>query len=276
MINNDDAARMEDGGFAVTPNSPNKQRDQSGEPLKGVGKDTVAGPSNDLSAFPTFSPRLEILPPSQRALWPYLRPMAKRGFVLYGGTAIALRVGHRQSVDFDFFTDRPLDHSTLLASRPFMPDALVLQEEANTLTLSVTLPGFPEHPIKVSFYGNITMGRVDMPEATEDGVILAASMRDLLATKLKVIHLRAEKKDYLDIHGLLSSGLSLPEGLACASALFGKVFQPRVALTALTYFKEGNLRELPTEVQKDLIRAAAAVECLPPNPPVTFVLGVSP
>lgn len=31
------------------------------------------------------------------------------GFALYGGTAIALRLGHRTSVDFDFFNDRPLD-----------------------------------------------------------------------------------------------------------------------------------------------------------------------
>jgi hypothetical protein len=40
---------------------------------------------------------MEILPPAQRL-----------GFVLYGGTAIALRLGHRSSVDFDFFTADPL------------------------------------------------------------------------------------------------------------------------------------------------------------------------
>ncbi|WP_373321508.1 nucleotidyl transferase AbiEii/AbiGii toxin family protein [Rivihabitans pingtungensis] len=38
-----------------------------------------------------------------------LAQASKLGFVLYGGTAIALRLGHRESVDFDFFSDRPLD-----------------------------------------------------------------------------------------------------------------------------------------------------------------------
>ena len=50
-----------------------------------------------------FKPHLEILPPAQQRLWPELRPAAELGFALYGGTAIALRLGHRTSVDFDFF-----------------------------------------------------------------------------------------------------------------------------------------------------------------------------
>lgn len=52
----------------------------------------------------TFTPRLDVLPPAQQALWPRLRAAAGLGFVLYGGTAIALRLGHRASVDFDFFS----------------------------------------------------------------------------------------------------------------------------------------------------------------------------
>ena len=50
----------------------------------------------------TFTPCLEILPVAQRLLWPALRPAPRMGFVLYGGTAIALRLGHRASIDFDF------------------------------------------------------------------------------------------------------------------------------------------------------------------------------
>jgi hypothetical protein len=47
--------------------------------------------------------QLSILPEPQRALWPILEQVPKR-FVLYGGTAIALRLGHRESVDFYFLT----------------------------------------------------------------------------------------------------------------------------------------------------------------------------
>ena len=53
--------------------------------------------------MPNFTPALHILPESQQSLWPSLAPLAQQGFVLYGGTAIALRLGHRISVDFDFF-----------------------------------------------------------------------------------------------------------------------------------------------------------------------------
>jgi len=49
-----------------------------------------------------FTPRLDILPPSQRRLWDELSAVPEE-FVLYGGTAIALHLGHRESVDFDFF-----------------------------------------------------------------------------------------------------------------------------------------------------------------------------
>ena len=260
----------------MEPNNPKGKRDQVGELFKSVSEDAIAGASNPLSRFPAFQPRMEILPPSQRALWPSLRSLAGMGFVLYGGTAIALRLGHRESVDFDFFTERPFDHQSLMSALPFASGALVLQEDPNTLTLSVTLPDHPDHPVKVSFFGGLTMGRIGMPERTDDGVILAASLTDLLANKLKVIHDRLEKKDYLDIHGLLSFGCSLPDALAGAPALFGKAFQPRVALGAMTYFKGGNLGELSPEVQKNLIGAAAAVESVPPNPSVSPVLGVTP
>jgi hypothetical protein len=51
-----------------------------------------------------IEPRLDVLPTAQRALWTSLRPVAQSGFVLYGGTAVALYEGHRVSIDFDFST----------------------------------------------------------------------------------------------------------------------------------------------------------------------------
>jgi len=50
-----------------------------------------------------FKACMSILPLAQQRLWPELRKAADLGFVLYGGTAIALRLGHKISVDFDFF-----------------------------------------------------------------------------------------------------------------------------------------------------------------------------
>jgi hypothetical protein len=49
-----------------------------------------------------FHPHLEILSSAQMRLWRELSGVPI-GFVLYGGTALALHLGHRTSVDFDFF-----------------------------------------------------------------------------------------------------------------------------------------------------------------------------
>jgi hypothetical protein len=72
----------------------------------------------------TFAPRLDLLPPSQRDLWPELSPIRDQ-FILYGGTALALRLGHRTSVDFDFFAFQPFDmeilrHSVSISPNEFM------------------------------------------------------------------------------------------------------------------------------------------------------------
>jgi hypothetical protein len=60
----------------------------------------------------TFSPKLNILPPSQRILWKELKATPKH-FVLYGGTALALRLGHRISENFDFFTNATFEPQDL-------------------------------------------------------------------------------------------------------------------------------------------------------------------
>src|SRR6185437_14384980 len=87
---------------------------------------TVASPQGIMMAA-SFTPHLDILPPSQRQLWPELGPSSVLGFALYGGTAIALRLGHRPSIDFDFFTDRPLRKNELYAALPFLRRSTLLQ-----------------------------------------------------------------------------------------------------------------------------------------------------
>ena len=61
----------------------------------------------------TFRPHMDILPKAQRAFWPELANVPKE-FVLYGGTAIALHLGHRDSVVFDFFRAKSLYLETLM------------------------------------------------------------------------------------------------------------------------------------------------------------------
>lgn len=211
----------------------------------------------------SFEPRFEALPAAQKHLWPRLRPTHDLGYVLYGGTAIALRLGHRASVDFDFFSSRPLDRAALASKLPFVRQSTVLQDSPNTLTLLAQESESVRQPVKVSFFGGIDFGRVGEPEITQDSVIAVASLLDLLATKLKVILQRAESKDYLDIAAIIQSGPELSAGLAAARELFGRAFQPSESLKALAYFDDGDLSALPVTTRQLLQNAAGAVRELP-------------
>ena len=82
-------------------------------------------------------------------LWARLSEVP-RGFVLYGGTALALRLGHRQSVDFDFFTSLPVDPGELAASVPFLSGATLLDRQDDTLTMAV-VPAARSRPAPIEF-----------------------------------------------------------------------------------------------------------------------------
>jgi len=203
-----------------------------------------------------FDPNLEILPPTQKAIWPSLDFTRTSGFVLYGGTALALRLGHRASVDFYFFSFRPLDPSALHRSIPLLANAEILQLESNTLTvLAGAAPD--QHPVKLSFFGGLGFQRIEEAQPTSDGVLLVASLPDLFATKLNVIYQRAEAKDYLDIHAILNHGLSLKQGIDFATQVFGPNFNAMLPMQALCYFEEPALRKLPESVKTDLRNAVA-------------------
>ena len=215
----------------------------------------------------TFKPHLEVLPEPQRDIWPTLGWTTTNRFVLYGGTAIALRCGHRASIDFDFFTDQPLNQSTVLQELRKSGVAFrVVQDEKNSLTV-VTEPG----NVRLSFFGGLGMGRVGVPALTEDGVVLVASSLDLLGTKLKVIMQRAESKDYSDIAQLLSAGVSLIQGLGVARALYGSAFAPAECLRALTFFDDGDLARVSAETRHVLRTEAAEASKVFPIPSIERV-----
>jgi hypothetical protein len=197
------------------------------------------------------------MPRAQRRLWPELGPSVALGFVLYGGTAVSLHLGHRRSVDFDFFTDRSLNAAAIRRGFGFARSAKTLQQTEDTLVVLAW-------GVKLSFFCGLRFGRVGDPHLTTDGVAEVASLDDLMAHKLKVILQRAEKKDYADIAAMLRAGHSLSRGLAAARRLFGAAFQPAESLKALVYFKDGDLTRLSRDDRHTLIAAAAVVGDLPP------------
>ncbi len=210
----------------------------------------------------TFAPHLEILPPEQRAAWPHLKAAKELGFVLYGDTAIALRLGHRQSVDFDFFSNRPLDRDALFRVILPLGQTVLSQDVANTL--SVFVAPLLGDTVKLSFFGNLSLARVGTPQETDDSVSWVASLEDLLGLKLAVLTQRVESREYRDVAAILRSGdVGLAEGLGNARAIYGARFAPAEALKALTYFEGGDLQVLSKTDRQFLTAQAGEVRHIP-------------
>jgi hypothetical protein len=197
-----------------------------------------------------LEPRLDVLPAAQREIWTSLAPARHLEFVLYGGTAIALHLGHRESLDFDFFRSDPLDKEEIRTRFKFIPGAMVLQDAPETL---VILAEMPAGPVKVAFFGGIGFGRVRDPLQTCDSMLLVATLDDLMATKLKATLDRAEAKDYRDIAEMISAGVSFPAGLSAFKQMFGG--EPAQVLRAIGYFDDGDLNTLSTD-DRDILRDA--------------------
>jgi hypothetical protein len=198
---------------------------------------------------------LDVLPPAQKTLWNELAEVP-RHFVLYGGTALALRLGHRQSADFDFFSSRTIVPEELLASLSLLRNAEIIQNTSQTLTMTVQRGGL----VKLSFFGGISIGRVGTPEKTPDGVLTVASSLDLAGTKAKVVLQRAESKDYLDLLAIFKSGISLAQAMAAARALYGEQYNPLLTIKSLAYFGDGDLHKLTASEKNQLTKIASEQE----------------
>ncbi|MGH8122289.1 MAG: nucleotidyl transferase AbiEii/AbiGii toxin family protein, partial [Rudaea sp.] len=151
---------------------------------------------------------------------------------------------------------------------------LVLQEQPNSLSVLVPCGDAHREQVKVSFFGAIGFGRVGEPELTEDGALLAASLDDLMATKVKVVLQRVEAKDYRDVAAMVTAGISLAKGLSSARQLYGRAFQPSESLKALVYFEGGDLDTLTDTEKRALVDSVSSVRDLPKVALLSMSLGV--
>ena len=222
----------------------------------------------------SFAARLAALPGAQRTLWPLLSQVPK-SFVLYGGTALALCLGHRQSFDFDFFTSRTFSPAEIQAAVPFLEGGTGAQSVPNALVVWVR-PLPKEREVMVSFFGGVGFPVIDRPDRPDPAGIVIASLRDLAGTKAKVVNQRAELKDYLDTSALLDASMTLPQIVAAAVAIFpGQVDYISTlvcyisTMSAITYFEDGEAKSFPEPLKKKL-RAAARNASPVPAPTPSF------
>jgi hypothetical protein len=199
---------------------------------------------------------LSILPPPQRRLWDELSCIPD-DFTLYGGTAIALRLGHRESLDFNFFARTHIDPTQLIAQVACLADGEPLQMDSNTLTARVDRAG----AVLLSFLGVPRLPVMREPQRLDAPALEIGDLLELGGMQALVVQKRAEAKDYLDIHALLTlGGYALAELLAAADFLYRPSFTAELTLKSLCYFDDGNLAFVPAGVRRDLLRAARACD----------------
>src|SRR3989339_746753 len=183
----------------------------------------------------------EILDEQRKALLPLFKPIRELGFYLAGGTALALQLGHRDSIDFDFFIEDSFDTEGLFKklTEVFRGYTLVrVQEEKDTLVLVIN------DEIRVSF---MTYAYPLITPMFETEFFSLASLVDIGCMKLSAITSRSVFKDYVDLYFILHE-VTLAE-LIKKLQLKMPTLDPLLALKSLVYFDDIILEELLFKVE---------------------------
>jgi len=145
-------------------------------------------------------------------------------------------------------------------------------KEAFREALNSAPPGLFDNPSW--HYWHHLLHILPVPPLPQRMIPACASLLDLAAQKMKVILVRAEAKDYQDIYTLAKAGVTLPQALGAAKALYPE-FNPVLSLKALTYYGEPSLAALPVEIREFLTNEAAKAEAIKTVPKVASVIGIS-
>jgi len=162
------------------------------------------------------------------------------GFALAGGTALALQLGHRISIDLDFFSYQPFNTNELTKriSSDFRLDKEFIEIEENTLNCII-------NNVRVQFLThNYQQVRPDL----NDGTIRLYSLSDSAAMKLNAVTNRGAKKDFFDIAALLEV-FSLKDMLNFYTKKYNVVNYQHV-LKSLSYFEDAESEMNPVCLKK--------------------------
>ncbi len=175
----------------------------------------------------------EILSKEQRELMPFLKKFGKE-YGLVGGTAIALHLGHRRSIDFDLFIEKEFRGKLLERKvRRVVKVDKVLKNRESEFT-------FFTHAVKVTFF-NFPYA---LPyEDTLEGSIKIPSLITLAAMKAFALGQRSKWKDYVDLYFILRDHFTCAEISQQAKTLFAGEFNPKLFRMQLDYFGDVDYRE---------------------------------
>jgi len=176
---------------------------------------------------------LEILSKNQSELLPFLKAF-NRKFYLVGGTAIALYLGHRRSIDFDLFCENEFAKTYIYSKLKPIPFKI------NKLMEDVDQIHFVVNEVKMTFFhfpyiilhGNRVREIISIPE-----------LKTLGAMKAFALGRRAKWKDYVDLFYLLKFHFSIREISEEATRCFGDLYSERLFRQQLAFHADINYSE---------------------------------
>lgn len=175
----------------------------------------------------------EILTKKQAELLPLLELFSKN-FGLVGGTALALYIGHRRSIDFDLFTNEEFKNEDILnrISKSFKIDMVVVN---NPEELTIIIKG-----VRFTFFRY--RHKIDFPKKL-DNIVKLPDLLTLGAMKAFTLGMRAKWKDYVDLYFILKNYYRIDQIIKKAQKIFGNEFNEKLFRSQLTYFKDIDYQE---------------------------------
>ncbi len=151
-------------------------------------------------------------------------------FYMAGGTALALQIGHRRSVDFDLFSEMPVD--TLYITRKIRRAGYDIEAtiESSTEELSIVVNQikltFLEYPFKIEH------------EVDFEGIISMPNVLTIAAMKAYTLGRRGKWKDYIDFYFIFKYHYNLIDVVRKARQIYRGEFNERLFREQLCYFDD--------------------------------------
>jgi hypothetical protein len=169
-----------------------------------------------------------ILSREQLDFLPFLKNFSK-DFGLFGGTAIALHLGHRRSIDFDLFSVKEFNNSAVqrkIFKKKKIEKVFVDHQGEYTILVDGIKLTFLHYPFAVEFKDELE-GFIKMPD-----------LLTLAALKAYALGRRSKWKDYVDLYFILENKINLGKIIKRAEKIFGNNFNEKIFRAQLAYFKD--------------------------------------
>lgn len=191
----------------------------------------------------------EILNANQLDLLPLVKQF-KREFYLVGGTAIALHLGHRRSIDFDLFKFSALKPKSIIQTISDLGFQYIITRRV-TEQLNVNI-----HDVKFTFFQYPF--KVSANEKLED-ILRLPTLIDLAAMKAYALGRRSKWKDYVDLYFILNEHFTVKQISDRTTDLFGQLFSEKLFRAQLSYYSDIDYTEavdyLVPPVSEDKIKS---------------------